>query len=379
MASHTRTYSPFRHLSSAFVNTRPIQLTLFLTRKCNARCRFCFYLSPESINHRGREENRTGKNSGEQRSELSFPEIEKVSGSLGNLLWLAISGGEPFLRQDLVDIAGMFYKRNRPCIILIPTNGLLPDVIVKNTEEILRQCKKSTIAVKLSLDGPMEINDRLRGVPGAFNRTMETFRRLRELLGRYPNFELGINSVLCSENKDRMDELITSVRQLKGVRAHTVSLIRGDVSDGGLKKVAPEVYARIGERLAQELRNRTTGRYGFSGAGLKAAQDILQRKLIHKTLTGQRRQIPCFAGDLGLVLTETGDCYPCESFNIRMGNVRDYGCDVEKLLKSEQAGKAVNSVRQSACYCTHECNMMMNILFNPALYPALLKEYLRIA
>ena len=53
--SSSRTYSPFRHLPSAFVKSRPVQLTLFLTRKCNARCRFCFYLSPESISRRSTE------------------------------------------------------------------------------------------------------------------------------------------------------------------------------------------------------------------------------------------------------------------------------------------------------------------------------------
>lgn len=359
-----RTYSPFRHLPSVFVKNRVVQLTLFLTRKCNARCRFCFYLS--------------GQREATAESELSLHEIEKVSASLDSLLWLAFSGGEPFLRPDFVEIAEVFYKRNRPCIILIPTNGLLSDVVLKNTEEILKRCKKSTVAVKLSLDGPEELHDRLRGVPGAFGRTMETFRRLRGLLDSYPNFELGINSVLCSENQERMEDLISFVGNLEGVRAHTVSLIRGDVAEKQLKKVKPEVYATISERLAQDLRSRAAGRYRFSGAGLKAAQDILQRKLIHKTLVEQRRQIPCMAGRLSLVVTETGDAFPCESFNRKMGNVREYGCDVRKLLESKEAQKAAHSAGQSGCYCTHECAMMMNILFNPGLYPALMKKYAEI-
>lgn len=367
--SASRTYSPFRHLPSAVIKGRPVQLTLFLTKNCNARCKFCFYLSPESISRR---------ESGNKAPELTLEEIERISASLGDLLWLAFSGGEPFLRQDLIEIAQVFYKRNRPCIILIPTNGLLPDVIVRNTEEILKRCRKSTIAVKLSLDGPHDVHDRLRGVPGAFNKTMETFRRLRPLLDRHPNFELGINTVLCSENQDRMEELIDSVGQLQGLRAHTVSLIRGEVAEERLKKVAPSVYARIGERLAQDLRSKAAGRYRFSGAGLKAAQDILQRRLIHKTLVEQRRQIPCFAGKLGVVLTETGDAYPCESFSMKMGNVREYGCDVTKLLESAEAKKAGQSVRESGCYCTHECNTMMNIVFNPRLYAGLMKEYVRL-
>lgn len=366
-----RTYSPFRHLPSAFLKGRPVQLTLFLTRQCNARCRFCFYLSPESISRR--------ESPGDDLTELSLPEIEKISASLGSLLWLAFSGGEPYLRKDLVEIAQVFSTRNRPCIILIPTNGLLPDVIFRKTEEILKRCSRSTIAVKLSLDGPPEVHDRLRGVTGAFNKTMETFGRLRGLLGRYRNFELGINSVLCTENQDTMDRLIGSLGRLEGMRTHTVSLIRGEVGEARLKEVRPEVYAMVGERLAENLRSRSAGRYRFSGGGLKAAQDILQRRLIHRTLVEKKRQIACTAGRLSLVVTETGDAYPCESFLMKMGNVRDFGCDLSKLLESDGAKRSVLSVRDSGCFCTHECNTMMNVLFNPALYPELMKEYLLLA
>ena len=199
------------------------------------------------------------------------------------------------------------------------------------------------------------------------------------MLRHYPNFELGFNSVLCSENQHEMDQLIDSVGGLDGVRAHTVSLIRGEVAEGRLREVDAGIYERVGERLAQDLRTRAAGRYQFAGAGIKAAQDILQRSLIRRTLAEQKRLIPCFAGRLGLVVSETGDVYPCESFTMKMGNVREHGCDLGKLLASGPARKSLQSVRQSGCYCTHECNTMMNILFNPALYPALIRELVRVA
>jgi radical SAM protein with 4Fe4S-binding SPASM domain len=372
-----RAYSPFRHLPAVFSKHRPIQLTLFLTRRCNARCKFCFYLTGESGSRR--EPGEIEKGSGENGSEMSLAEIEQLSSSLGSLLWLAFSGGEPFLREDLTEISRVFYKRNRPSIILIPTNGLLPELIRAKTAEILEQCRKSTVVVKLSLDGPEEVHDRLRGVPGAYRKTMETYRLLRRLLDVHPNFELGINSVFCRENQGHMDDLIASIRTMPGVRTHTVSLIRGKVAEGDLKNVDPEAYARAAECLARDMRHRSGNRYRFSGSGLKAAQDILQRRLIHRTVTEQARQIPCYAGRLTLVVTEDGDCYPCESFAANMGNLREFGCDLKKLLKTKKAYQALHSIQQANCHCTHECYMMMNILFNPALYPALIKEYLRIA
>jgi len=59
---------------------RPIHLTFFVTRRCNSKCPFCFYLK--------------GNISPDVRPELSLDEIEKISASMGDLLWLSFSGGE---------------------------------------------------------------------------------------------------------------------------------------------------------------------------------------------------------------------------------------------------------------------------------------------
>ena len=350
-------------MGSVFWKHDPIQFTLFLTRKCNARCPFCFYLS---------------RKNDAPTAELTLGEIRKVSASLGRLLWLAFSGGEVFLREDLVEIAATFYQKNKPAIILLPTNGLLPNTIQEQTEAILKHCRKSTVAIKLSLDGPEEVHNRLRGVPGAFHKTLETYEKLRPLLDRYRNFELGINTVFCSANQGCMDELITFVRGLEGIRTHTVSLVRGDVADEGLKHVDMNAYRRTIETLESNLKAHPFARYRFRGGRLKAAQDILQRRLIHDTMQKKRRLVPCYAGRLTLVLTEAGDLYPCESFARKMGNVRDGDYDVKKLVTGSEARKALHAVQHSGCYCTHECYMMMNILFNPAQYPSLLREYARL-
>ena len=74
---------------------------------------------------------------------MSLDEIQKISKSLDSLLWLAFSGGEIYLRDDLVEISKVFYRNNRPAIILYPTNGLLPELIRDRTEEILRHCKRA--------------------------------------------------------------------------------------------------------------------------------------------------------------------------------------------------------------------------------------------
>lgn len=102
-------------------------------------------------------------------SELSLGEIEKLSSSIGSLLCLAFSGGEIFLRDDLVEITRVFYEKNKPAIILFPTNGLVTDVIREKIEAVLRNCKKSTIVVKLSLEGLENLHDSIRRFGGEFS------------------------------------------------------------------------------------------------------------------------------------------------------------------------------------------------------------------
>ncbi|MBI4684157.1 MAG: radical SAM protein [Nitrospirae bacterium] len=358
-------YSPFRHIGSILNKNKPIHLTFFLTQRCNSRCPFCFYL-------------RSTGNVENPSEELSLDEISKISGSMRNLLWLAFSGGEIYLREDLVEISRVFYKNNRPAIMLYPTNGLLPELIAKMTEEILRHCTKSIIAVKLSIDGLNEKHDFLRNTPDSFSKTMQTHYMLGELLERYPNFELGINTVFCSENQDDMDRIIDFVNNLRHIKTHTISLIRGNLSDEKYKKIDHKKYFHAIERLEKNLKTRASNIYRFKGARLKAAQDILQRRLIYQTMLEQKRIIPCYAGRLNLVLTEKGDVYPCELLTKSLGNLRDHGYDISRIIRSKKAQEIKDFIQDKKCFCTHECYFMTNILFNVRLFPNLYKEYIQL-
>ncbi|HEY6004637.1 MAG TPA: radical SAM protein [Anaeromyxobacter sp.] len=355
-------HSPLGHARSLFLK-RPVHLTFFVTRRCNAGCGFCFYAQARDAE--GAE------------PELALDEIRRVAASMGPLLWVLFSGGEPFLREDLVEIGGAFHDANRACFLTYPTNGLLPDLVVERTEQILRRCEGSVVVVKLSLDGVGERHDALRGVPGAFARVMETYRGLSRLAVRYPRLELGVNTVFGPETARHVEELVGFVHGLEGIRAHTLTLLRRP--DGG---PSPEVdlraYRRASLLLESRWRSRRQRFHRFAGARLKAAQDRLQRRLIHRTLVERRRVIPCFAGRLGLVLTEAGRLHPCESrWDRSFGNVREAGHDVARLLRSERGRAVVDEIARGSCHCSHECNFLTNILFNPALHPALLRECVR--
>jgi radical SAM protein with 4Fe4S-binding SPASM domain len=356
-------YSPLRFLPDILFKRRPLHLTLFLTRRCNARCPFCFYAANENP----------------PEPELTLEEIEKLSSSLGPLLWLAFSGGEIFLRKDIAEISEVFYKKNRPSVMLFSTNGLLTDDIRERMEAILKSCPESVVAVKLSLDGIDERHDALRGVPGSFKKVIATYDALKGLLDGHKNFELGINTVFCRENQDDMDEIMEFVRGMDRIKTHTVSLARGEARDEGLKDVDLSKYLDTIRKLESDLKEHRAPIYGFRGARLKAAQDILQRRIIHRTMTENKCQLPCYAGTLNLVVSDNGALYACETFEekFRLGDLRKSDFDLQGILGNQKAKDVISSI-ENGCFCSHECYTMTNILFNPRMYPALLKEYLQL-
>jgi MoaA/NifB/PqqE/SkfB family radical SAM enzyme len=355
-----------RHLPSLVWKRRAIQLTFFVTRRCNARCSFCFYPNDAPRTQAGN-------------GEFSLEEVRRTAPSLGRLLWLAFSGGEPYLRRDLADLSRVFYAENRPAIMLYSTNGLLPEQIADTTEQILGHCRKSTVVVKVSLDAMGDEHDRLRGVPGGFERAVRTYRLLARLFDRYPNLELGVNTVLLRENQSGLGALASFVRGLPGLRAHTVSLVRGKPRDPRCAEVDPAAYRRVAQRLEAGLASGADPMYRFPGGRLKAAQDIVQRRLIHATLVERKRQIDCYAGRLNLVLAEDGELYPCEMLSSSLGNLRAHGYDVRRVLASAGARAIVAGIDDERCHCTHECYFVTNILFNPRMIPALAREVLRLA
>ena len=71
----------------------PIQLTFFLTSRCNLRCEHCFYWKELDADHS---------------NELKIDEIKKIAQSLPRLLVLSITGGEPFVRKDICDVVSTF-------------------------------------------------------------------------------------------------------------------------------------------------------------------------------------------------------------------------------------------------------------------------------
>ena len=107
-----------------FTKNEPISVVHFLTNRCNARCSFCFIDFDDPITFKG---------------ELTLGEIEKLTKSFGkSLLNVNLTGGAPFARKDIIDIAKLYILNSTIQSIYVTTNASLPDRIENFVKEITK-------------------------------------------------------------------------------------------------------------------------------------------------------------------------------------------------------------------------------------------------
>lgn len=342
-------HSP-RWLRKLFVKHKslPEQITFFITNKCNLRCQHCFFW----------------KELNKPTEELTLEEIEKIAKAMGKFAFLSLTGGEPFLRKDIAQMAAIFSKNNSILRLSIPTNGVLTEEIVKSTKKILEKNKNLNLIVKVSLDGLEKEHDKIRRMKGCFKKAVETYRRLRALKSVYPNLKVGVLMTVFSLNQDKVDKLYDFIRSDLKPDHIGLNLIRGAPQDGKLKKVNLSYYKRLYQRI---LSDSSQKRFFH-----------LYKKRAFKLLLGvaeeNKFQTDCYAGVLSAVIYENGDVFPCEPLDKKIGNLRDFDYDFRKLWFSKRAEEIRKYIRKSKCFCHHECNLPLNIFFNIKSYPGLLKS-----
>lgn len=337
----------------------PLYLVYHVTYRCNSDCRFCF-LAQHLNQHLG--------------SELTLDEVELLSRSLRELLWLTIGGGEPFLREDLPQICALFVRNNSVRKIAIPTNGSLTNRVAEMSEAILTDCPPTVdVTIGLSLDGVGEEHDAIRGSDGSFDKVVHTCERLATLRSRFPNFSLGILTTLSELNIHATQKIGDFVRQHLAVDWHTYELMRGETREP-LRPISEQEYAQV---LPYIL--RTTSSYVF-GDGIRSkvirAVKRYHPHLVLQTLREERQVLPCYAGRINGVVDALGNVSLCELMP-PVGNLREVNFDFQRVWSSARAESQRATIDAGRCYCTHCIFQDTSILFSPRIYPSLLREMFR--
>jgi len=321
----------------------PINITVSVTNLCNSKCKTCFIWKLYR-DHSERE-----------KEEFKIWEFEKTFESLGkNPVWFTLSGGEPYLRHDIVKICEALCEHCSPYVMTIPTNGLLPTVIENATKKVLENCSDIKLIVNLSLDGIGEKHDEIRGIAGNFERVLDTFQRLKKLKEEYRNLSLGLHTVISKYNVDHVLQLYEFARQLDPdsyiteVAEERTELftIQHDITpDAGS-------YTKTINAISKNLKRDYSRSKSLISKVTQAFRVVYYQAVIQE-LGRHKRIVPCYAGYASCQINPYGDVWPCcvLGYDESMGNLREVNYDFKKIWFSEKADKARKYIKSENCIC----------------------------
>ncbi len=338
-----------------FPRIMPINYTISLLYECNSRCKTCNIYTKSAKN-------------------LTLSEYKLIFKRIGRSpYWMTLSGGEPFLREDLVDICKLIYKHNRPKIINIPTNGLLTDKIIESVKELTKFCKKSQLIVNLSIDGIAEQHDELRGVKGNYAKALKTYKALKEIKAK--NLTVGIHTVISKFNVKSFPAIVDHLMILHPDSYITeIAEQRQELATMG-EDISPtpiQYYTAI-DYLIHRIKNAEDYKKSRL-ARITQAFRIEYYNLVKQILRDKTQVIPCFAGIASCQISPDGEIWSCCIKAKSMGNLREYDYKFKKIWFSKAMKKERKSIKDKECYCplanANYTNLMLNI-------PTLLKVFYR--
>lgn len=277
------------------------------TNDCNLRCRHCYHNREGNKNH-----------SQEKKKLMNLAEVKEMVDDLAltSNRWnmsprLHISGGEPLMRRDLLDILEYTFEKKVTTKLL--TNGTL--VTKKKAREIK---KRGVNRVQISIDGNREKHNFVRQREYAFDKAMEGISNCKE-----EGIGVTVSFTAMQSNKSYIEqaikESIDAGAQMFGVQSYVPSLDLG-INDPEFidSKGLYEIY--LSQR---ELSKKYGEKIGLLETevlwGLMHEDDSLREKSRkeEKYLGG------CGAGFSGVSVLSNGRVYPCRRLPLDMGHIQE--------------------------------------------------------
>lgn len=322
----------------------PFSLTVSLLNDCNARCSTCRIYDRQ-----------VGPL-------LSVAEYERIFASIGPAArWVTLTGGEPTLRADLGDIVAALDRRVHPRIITLPTNGLLPDRAESLVSTILRVFR-GTLVVNVSLDAVGAEHDRIRGVPGAWDKAAETLRRLKALreTGR---LVVGVHTVLSRFNVHTFADTCEALLALEPdsmiteIAEHRVEL--------GTQAMNLAPSAQDYRSAIEQLERRLKARRARGWPALVQAMRSHYYVGVQRLLEGKDSGWSCYAALMSAQLTPDGKVWACCVRGEELGDLRAAGYDFVRVWRGARAGRVRQEIAASECQCSLANAAYTNVLVSP--------------
>ncbi|MEG2054040.1 MAG: radical SAM protein [Oscillospiraceae bacterium] len=309
------------------MSKRKLYGTVIVTYRCNAHCNMCdCWRDPSKPDE-----------------EIQLDTIRK----LPEMAFTNITGGEPFIRQDLPQIVEELYKKTDR--IVISTNGYF-------TDRIIALCKQNpNIGIRISIEGMQATNDAIRGISDGFQRGYETLKTLVEMGHPDVGFGMTVQDMNCEDLVPlykMADEL--NMEFATATLHNSFYFRKTDNKIDDKKKVALEFEKLINE-LLQSKSPKKWGRAYFNHG-------------LINYIYGKERLLPCDMASDAFFIDPFCDVIPCNGMAEKavMGNLKTQ--EWEELWHSEQAEKVREQVRN----CKRNCWMIGSA--SPAIQKHIIKS-----
>lgn len=255
-----------------------------------------------------------------------------------NVKFLNITGGEPFLREELEDIVRIVKpKAGRICI---STNGYFTERIVALAE------KNKDLGFRISLEGLPAANDELRGIEDGFDHGLRTLLQLRRMGVK----DIGFGITVSDRNAKDLMELYELAKGLD-VEFATAAVHNGyyfhkDDNVITKKEEVSESFRELIRALFKTRRPKNWFRAYFNHG-------------LINYVNGGKRLMPCEMGSDIFLLDPYGEIYPCNVLPESMGNIKNATFD--EIWNSPRAAE----VRKMARNCGRNCWMIGSV--SPAI------------
>ena len=296
---------------------------IWITNRCNLRCKMCDRWKTEKE---------------EEGNELSTREWYSFGDSARDMhaAIITITGGEPFLRQDIFDIIKYFRKQGIASHVC--TNGTLLNEVMINK---LKDAKLNSISISVDSDCA-QLHNEIRGT-NCFDIVVNGIKLLRRVM---PKLKIGINCVISKKNFRNIYQMVSfaeklGVNQIKFDPIHTNLMHREknlSSFDGFLftKDDLPELRFELNKLIK-----------ALSQSKLLTVSTFFLKGIVN-LYNGQFRKIPCYAGYISCAIDPFGRVSPCDNFD---GNESLRNKSLEEIWKSS----SFQRLRQKVHNCTSKC------------------------
>jgi radical SAM protein with 4Fe4S-binding SPASM domain len=305
-------------------------IMLQVTNACNLKCKHCY------------------ADAGKRKTnELTLEEIKNVIDDVATMKdpdkmgKINVTGGEPLLRDDILDITSYISKRG--LMVDFSTNGLLL------TDEVLESfCKLDRIALSISLDGATKSTHEYMRGPDTFLRTINILKKVKEY-----ELELGITFVVHKKNFHELEKLFQLCKRMK---INSINIINANYLGRMLENsIEPVPELNLFKRLFS-LSQKNPDYY-------KLMSRIMYIQTVAAIKSGMKAEYCGVGYHKSMYVDSIGDIYPCPNTHFsefKLGNVRKNKISKiwnisTKLYKLRNLSVDKMNKKCSNCYIRYYC------------------------